>query len=38
MLRVNSATARDLLALTQHQINEVAAAGRLQEVRYEEED
>ena len=29
---------RDLLALTEHQINEAVAAGRLQEVRYDEED
>src|SRR5258708_23466576 len=29
---------RDLLALTEHQINEAVAAGRLQEVRYGEED
>jgi hypothetical protein len=28
----------DLLALTEHQINEAVAAGRLQEVRYGEED
>lgn len=29
---------RDLLALTEHQINEAVAAGQLQEVRYDEED
>jgi hypothetical protein len=29
---------RDFLALTEHQINEAVAAGRLQEVRYDEED
>jgi RelE toxin of RelE / RelB toxin-antitoxin system len=28
----------DLLALTKHQINEAVAAGRLQEVRYGQED
>ena len=29
---------RDLLALTEHQINEAVVAGQLQEVRYDEED
>jgi len=29
---------RDLLALTEHQINEAVAASQLQEVRYDEED
>jgi hypothetical protein len=29
---------RDLLALTEHQINEAVAAGQLQEVRYDAED
>jgi hypothetical protein len=29
---------RDLLALTEHQINEAVVSGQLQEVRYDEED
>ena len=29
---------RDLLALTEHEINEAVAAGQLQEIRYDEED